>query len=96
MFLPFIPSFRRVIGYASGSILDLYVLLRPREDVPHSDDFMLHQVFVGVGDLQPTDERCSDSHVVIIVIHQSHLALKTTDLMFQALSGLHLDHEEGD
>ena len=46
-----------------------------------------------MGDLQPTDER-SNSHVIIAVIHLSHLALKITDIMFEALSGLHLDHEE--
>ena len=59
----------RAIDYVSYHILDLNILLNPREDVPHPDDFMLHQVFVeGVGDLQPTDER-NDSHVVIAVIH---------------------------
>jgi len=40
-------SFGRAIGFASDSILDMYVLLSP---IPHHDDFMLHQVFVGVGD----------------------------------------------
>jgi len=47
----------------------------------------------GVGDLQPTDE-CSDNHIIIVVIHQGHLALKITDVMFEALSRLHLDREE--
>jgi len=54
---------------------------------------MLHQVFVGVRDLQPTDER-SGNHVVIAVIHQSHLALKIIDILHEALSRLHLDGEE--
>ena len=47
LFLSFIPSFRRVIGYVLGSILDLYVLLSPIEDVPRPGDFTLRQVFVG-------------------------------------------------
>ena len=42
--------------------------------------------------MQPTDER-SDSHIVIAVIYQGHLVLKT-DVMFEALSGLHLDCEK--
>ena len=46
LFLPFIPLFGRVSGYAPGSILDLYVLLNLREDALHLGDFMLHQVFV--------------------------------------------------
>ena len=94
MFLPFILSFVRVIGYAQGSILDLYVLLSLRENVPHLDNFMLHQVFVeGIGELQPTDERIG-SHVVIAVIHQGHLALEITGVIFEALPRLHLDYEE--
>ena len=44
----------------------------------------------GVGDLQPTNEY-SGSHIVIAVIHKGHLALKITDKMFEALSGLYLD-----
>jgi len=94
LFLPFILSFRKVIGFTSSSILDLYVLLSLREDVPHPSDFMLHQVFVKkMRDLQPTDER-SDNHVVIEVIHQGHLALKITNKIFEALSRLYLDCEE--
>jgi len=47
----------------------------------------------GVGDLQPTDEY-SDNHIIIAVIHQGHLALEITDVMFEALLGLYLDREE--
>ena len=55
---------------------------------------MLHQVLVKrVGDLQPTD-KCGGSHVIVAVIHQAHLVLKVTDVMFEALSGFHLDREE--
>jgi len=90
---PFIPSFWRANGFVSGSILDLYVYLSPREDVPHPGDFLLYQVFVGVGDLQPIDEH-NDSHVIAVAIHQGHLTLKITDVIFEALSELHLDHEE--
>jgi len=50
-------------------------------------------VFVGFEDLQPTDE-CNGSHVVIAIIHQGYMALETIDVMFEALSSLHLDHEE--
>ena len=93
LFLPFILSFRKVIGFTSGSILDLYVLLSPREDIPHPSDFMLHQVFVKrMRDLQPTDER-SDNHSVIEVIYQGHLTLKITNKIFEALSRLYLDCE---
>ena len=53
---------------------------------------MLHQVFVEVRDLQPTNER-SGSYIVIAVIHQGHSALKITDVMFETLSELHLDRE---
>jgi len=50
-------------------ILDLDVLLGPREDVPHLDDFILHQVLIErIGDLQPTNER-HDSNIVVAVIH---------------------------
>jgi len=43
--------------------------------------------------MQSIDER-SGNHVIIAVIHQGHLALKITDVIFEALSGLHLDREE--
>ena len=46
LFLPFILSFRRAIDYALGSILDLYVLLSLREDVPYPGDFILYQMIV--------------------------------------------------
>ena len=89
MFLHFILSFGRAIGFVLGNILDLCVFLSPRKDVPHPSDFMLHQMFVGVADLQPIDER-KGSHIVIAVIYQGHLVLKITDVMFEASSGLHL------
>ena len=56
---------------APGRILDLDVLLSAGEDVSHFGDFVLHQVLVGVCDLQLTDERRSN-HVVVAVIHQDH------------------------
>jgi len=93
LFLPFIPSFKVAIDFAPVSFLDLYVLLSPREDIPHPSDFMLHQVFIKGVDLQPTDER-SGSHIVIAVLHQGPLALKITDVMVKPLFGLHLDHKE--
>jgi len=40
-----------------------------------------------VGDLHLTDKR-DDSHAVIAVIHQSHLVLKITDILFEALPRL--------
>ena len=77
--LPLILSFGSAIDCALGRILNLDVLLGPKENILHLGDFVLHQMFVErVGDLQPTD----GSHVVIAVIHQSHLALKITDIMF--------------
>ena len=83
-----------MIDCASGRILDLDVLLSPREDVPHFGDFMLHQVFVKiVGDLQPAGERNSN-HIIIAVIHQGHLALEIIDVVFETLPGIHLDREE--
>ena len=54
---------------------------------------MLHRVFVGVRDLQPTNKR-SGNHVIVAIIHQGHMVLKITDVMFEALSGLHLHHGE--
>ena len=46
------PPFERAIDYVSGRILDLDILLSPREIVLHPDDFRLHQVFVkGMRDL---------------------------------------------
>ena len=45
-----------------------------------------------VRDLQYTDE--CNNHLIIAVIHQHHLALEITDVMFEVLSGLHLDREE--
>jgi len=47
----------------------------------------------GVSDLQPTDEH-SGSHIVVGVIHQGYLALKITDIVFEAPSSLHLDCEK--
>ena len=79
MFLPFILSFGRATGFVPSSILDLYVFLSSRQDISHLDDFILHQVFIRVGDLQPTDER---SGSLIAAIHQGHLALKITDDSF--------------
>ena len=94
LFLPFILSFGRATGFVPSSILNLHVLLSLREDVPHPGNFMLHQIFVErVGNLQPIDER-SENHIVIAVIHQGHLTLKITDVMFEALSGLHLDRDK--
>jgi len=84
----------RAIDCVSGRILDVDVFLSPREDVPHFGDFMLHQVFVKiVGDLQPAGERNSN-HIIIAVIHQGHLALEIIDIMFEVLSGLHLNRDE--
>ena len=40
-----------------------------------------------------TDKR-DDIHVVIAVIHQSHLALEIIDILFEALPRLHLDGEK--
>ena len=54
---------------------------------------MFHQILVGVGDLQPTDER-DGSYVVITVIHQSYLALEITDILLDTLPRLHFDCEE--
>jgi len=55
---------------------------------------MLHQVFVkGVRDLQPPDGR-NTNHIVVVVIHQGHIALEITDMVFEALYGLHLDREK--
>jgi len=42
LFLPFIPSFGRATSFVPDSILYPYVLLSPREDVPHPGDFVLH------------------------------------------------------
>jgi len=44
----------------------------------------------GVRDLQPTDER-NDNNVIVAVIYQGHSVLEITDLMFEALSELHLN-----
>jgi len=54
---------------------------------------MLHQVFIGVGGLQPADEH-SGSHSAIAIIHQGHLALEITDVMSEALFGLHFNCKE--
>ena len=45
-----------------------------------------------VRDLQPTDEH-GDSHVVIVFIHHSHLALGITDILLEALPRLYFDGE---
>ena len=85
---------RRVTGLTPGSILNMYAFLRLREDVPHPGDFILHQVFIErAEDLQPTDEH-SGSHIIIAFIHHDHLTLEITDVMFESLSRLYLDHEE--
>ena len=88
------PTLGRGIGYISGCTLHLDVLLNLREDVPYFGDLMLHQVLVeGVGDLQPTDERDS-SHIVIVLIHQSHLVLKITDILLEIFPEIYLDGEK--
>ena len=43
--------------------------------------------------MYPTDER-NDSHIIITVIHQAHLALEIIDIVFEVLSELHLDCEK--
>ena len=43
--------------------------------------------------MQPTNE-CNFIHIVIVVIHKGHLALKITHVMFEALSKLYLNHDE--
>ena len=40
-----------------------------------------------------TDEH-NGSYVVIAVIYQGHLALEITNVMFEALFGLHLDRKK--
>ena len=91
---PFILPCGRALGCITGCILNLNVFLSSKEVVPHLGDFMLHQVLVeGVSDLQPTDE-CRSSHAIIVVIHQGYLPLEITDIVFKALSGLHLDRKE--
>ena len=92
LLLHFAPSLGRVVVITSVNILNLNILLGLSENVSHLGDLVFHQLFVeGVGDLQPTNER---GHVVIAVIHQSHLALKITDILFEALFGIHLECEE--
>ena len=46
-----------------------------------------------MGDLHPIDER-SGNYVIIVVIHQSYLALKITNILFKALPRPHLDGQE--
>ena len=70
------------------------VLLGVGADDPYLGDLMFHQMFVeGVGDLHSTNEH-GDTHIVIIVIDQSHLALEIIDIMLEALPKLHHDDEE--
>jgi len=76
-----------------GRILDLNVLLYTGEDVPHLSDFILYQVLVRVGDLQPSDKHCG-SQVVITVIHQDHQALKITNIVLKTLPRHHVDSEK--
>ena len=93
-FLPFIPLLGSAISCTSDSILDLYIPLSQREDVPHLGYFILHQLLVEkVSDLQPIDE-CSSNFVIIAIIYQVHLALEISDVVLEALFWLHLDHEE--
>ena len=46
-----------------------------------------------MGDLQPTDERCS-GNVFIAFVHQRYPALEVADVVFQALPWFHFYHEE--
>ena len=76
------------------SILNLNILLGASEDVSHIGDLVFHQVLVDrIDDLQPTSER-DGSHIVITVIHQSHLVMKITDILLENLPRLHFDGEE--
>jgi len=94
LFLHFAPLLGGAVGKTPGSILNLNILLSVSEDVPHLGDLVFHQMLVeGRGDLHHTDER-GGNHVVIAVIHQSHLALEITDLLFEALLKLPLDGEK--
>ena len=91
---PLCPSLGGAIGKTSGSILNLNILLSASEDNPHLGDLMFHQMLVErVVDLQPTDER-GDSQVVVAIVHLSHLALKITDILLEALLRLHLDNKK--
>ena len=92
LLLHFAPSLGRVVIITSVNVLNLNILLGASEDVPHLGDLVFHQLFIeGVCDLQPTNER---GHVVIAVIHQNHLALKITDIVFETLFKIHLECEE--
>ena len=91
---PLCPSLGEAVGRTPDSILNLIILLGASENVPHLDHLVFHQMLVeGVSDLHLTDE-CGGSHVIIAIICQSHLALETTDILFEALPRLHLDGEE--
>ena len=91
---PLCLSLDGVVGRIFNSILNLYILLGASEDVPHLSDLLFHHMLIeGVGDLQLTDEH-GGSHIDIAVMHQCYLALKITNIVFEAISGLHLDCEE--
>ena len=94
LFIHFAPSLGGVAGRIFDSILNLNILLGASEDVSHIGDLVFHQVLVDrIDDLQPTSER-DGSHIVIIVIHQSHLVMKITDILLENLPRLHFDGEE--
>jgi len=93
LFLYFTPSLGEWLAELR-SIFNLNILLDASENVPHLGDLVFHQMLVeGMGDLQSTDER-GGSHFVITVIHQGYLALEITDIVFEALSELHLSCEK--
>ena len=59
------------LGCALGHVINLDILLDPKEDIPHIGNFVLYQVLVErVGDLQLIDERCR-RNVFIAVIYLS-------------------------
>ena len=93
LFLQFAPSLEGVVGRTLDNILNLDVLLGTSKNVSHVGDLILHKMFVGVGDLHPTDEH-GGSYVIVPVIYESHLALKITDILFETLPNFHLDGKE--
>ena len=92
LFLQFALSLGGAAGGTPSNIFNLDVYFWAGKNASHFSDFMLHQIFVGVGDLHPIDE-CGGSYIVVAVIYQSHLALEILIYCLR-LSGLHLDGKE--
>ena len=89
-----IVAFERVVDGTLHSLLQLNARLASKQDLTHSCDIMLQQIFVqGVRNLQPADER-ECRYIFTAVGNFGEPVLKIADVRLEAINLPHFDREE--